>query len=231
MMLILDLPVRLKGFWKRRRSAVSITSAPRNMQIEAFLLGTKLNRRLAYIRGEFKNGAKPCKAVPEPHSKLLTAGTLAPDFSVVDKNGKASKLSDYRGKIVVLDFWATWCPPCMASLPHTNEVAKKMADKGVVTLAVNVWDKKDAFDAWLPKNETKYDSITFVLDPSEGGQAIATPLYHVSGIPTQYTIDRDGKIRKSFVGFDGPTDDLENTIAAADKPMTGTALVAPKAGR
>ena len=68
--------------------------------------------------------------------QLLADGTTAPDFTVQDKDGKPVKLSDYAGKVVVLDFWATWCGPCMSSMPHTNQVAKKFADQGVVVLAV-----------------------------------------------------------------------------------------------
>lgn len=147
--------------------------------------------------------------------QLLANGAAAPDFTVNDKDGKPVKLSDYRGKVVVLDFWATWCGPCMQSLPHTTDVAKKYADKNVVVLAVNVWDAQDKFDAWLPKHP-EYSALTFAIDPTkEQGKDIATTLYHVSGIPTQYVIGKDGKIVKSFVGFGGPTADLENALKAA----------------
>ena len=158
---------------------------------------------------------------------LLAVGSVAPDFTVQDKAGGPVKLSDYRGKVVVLDFWATWCGPCQRSLPHTNEVAKQFADKGVVVLAVNVWDQKAAFDAWLPKHP-EYDSITFVLDPTqEHGKDVASLLYHVSGIPTQYVIGKDGKVLKSFVGYGGPTSDLADALtqaaaAPAPKPMTAS---------
>jgi len=154
---------------------------------------------------------------------VLAEGTSAPDFTVQDKNGSPLKLSDYRGKVVVLDFWATWCGPCQQSLPHTNEVAKQFADKGVVTLAVNVWDNKDAFDAWLPKHP-EYDSIKFALDPTqEHGKDVASLLYHVSGIPTQFVIGKDGKVLKSFVGYGGPTSDLADAITQASAAQSASA--------
>lgn len=149
-----------------------------------------------------------------PAPPLLATGTPAPDFAVQDRDGKPVHLSDYKGKVVVLDFWSTWCGPCQQSLPHTNQVARKYADKNVVVLAVNVWDKPEAFQAWLPQHK-EYDALTFAIDPTGNGKDIATSLYHVSGIPTQYVLSREGKIVQSFVGYDGPTDDLENAIKAA----------------
>ena len=146
---------------------------------------------------------------------LLAAGTPAPDFMVQDKAGSPVKLSDYHGKVVVLDFWATWCGPCQRSLPHTNEVAKQFADKGVVVLAVCVSDTKAAFDGWLPKHP-EYDSITFAIDPTKRGDPdVAGRLYHVTGIPTQYVIGKDGKVITSFVGYGGPTTDLADAITKA----------------
>lgn len=155
---------------------------------------------------------------------LLASGTAAPDFTVQDKSGSPLTLSAYRGKVVVLDFWATWCGPCQRSLPHTNAVAKQFAGKDVVVLAVNVWDSKTAFDGWLPKHP-EYDAITFALDPTtQHGQDVATRLYKVSGIPTQYVIGKNGKIQTSFVGYGEPTPELANAItqalAAAPTPQT-----------
>ncbi len=152
---------------------------------------------------------------PAARPALLATGTPAPDFTVQDKKGGPVKLSDYKGKVVVLDFWATWCPPCRRSLPHTNEVAKQFADKGVVVLAVCVSDTQTAFDGWLPQHP-EYDSITFAIDPSKRGDPNATGhLYHVSGIPTQYVIGKDGKVVTSFVGYGGPTTDLADAITKA----------------
>jgi len=161
----------------------------------------------------------PKRVVPA----LLAAGVQAPDFTANDKGGKPVKLSDYKGKVVVLDFWATWCGPCQMSLPHTNEVAKQFAGKNVVVLAVCVSDTQAAFDGWLPKHP-EYASITFAIDPSKRGDPKASGrLYHVSGIPTQFVIGKDGKVLKSFVGYGGPTADLADAITKAAAPAAKSA--------
>jgi len=147
--------------------------------------------------------------------KLLADGVQAPDFTANDKDGNPVKLSDYRGKTVVLDFWATWCGPCQISLPHTAALAKQYAGRGVTVLAVNVWDKPDAFQAWLPKHP-EYGGLTFAIDPSkDDAKGIATGLYGVSGIPTQYVIGKDGRVVKSIVGYDAGSTDLEDALKAA----------------
>jgi thiol-disulfide isomerase/thioredoxin len=145
---------------------------------------------------------------------LLKEGGTAPDFVVQDDKGTAVKLSDYHGKVVVLDFWSTWCGPCQESLPGTNALAAKYAAKGVVVLGVNVWDKKDAFHDWLPKHKA-LSSIKFAIDTHDQPQDVATKLYHVSGIPTQYVIDRKGKIVKSLVGYSEDESGLTSGIKAA----------------
>lgn len=145
---------------------------------------------------------------------LLKNGSRAPDFVVHDDGGRPIKLSSYRGKVVVLDFWATWCGPCQESLPATNKVAAKFSKKGVVFLGVNVWDKKEAFHQWLPEHRN-YSSIKFAIDPRGAGQDVATKLYHVSGIPTQYILDRKGRVVASTVGYDNDESGLENGIKKA----------------
>ena len=161
--------------------------------------------------------APPATATLYAPPKLLADGTLAPEFTANDKDGNPIKLSDYKGKVVVLDFWATWCGPCQMSLPHTTKIAKQYADKGVTVLAVNVWDKPDAFQAWLPKHP-EYSTLHFAIDPSkDDAKGIATGLYGVSGIPTQYIIGKDGRVIKSIVGYE------EGGTALEDALKTGSA--------
>ncbi len=159
---------------------------------------------------------KPPPSVPlYVRPNLLADGIQAPDFTADDKNGRPVKLSDYKGKVVVLDFWATWCGPCQASLPHTTAIAKQYAAKGVTVLAVNVWDKPNAFQAWLPTHP-QYAALHFAIDPATvQDKGIATGLYGVSGIPTQYVIGRNGRIVKSIVGYDAGSTSLEDALKAA----------------
>ena len=137
-----------------------------------------------------------------PRIKMLEPGAVAPDFTTTDLAGKPVKLSDYRGKVVVLDFWATWCGPCINSMPHTQEVAAKYKDQGVVVLGSCTSDTRDKFESWVKANQAKYPDFIFSHDPAErGADRASAKLYGVGGIPQQFIIGRDGKIAATVTGY------------------------------
>ena len=148
-------------------------------------------------------GEKASQAgVPVEEKTLLANGTLAPNFTVLDPKGKTISLSSFKGQVVLLDFWATWCGPCKAAMPGLEKIYKQIKKNGVVVFSVNVWDTKDAFDAWVAKYSGETYSFTFAYDlaGNDMKKSIAAAKYQVSGIPTMYVIGRDGKIKSSIVG-------------------------------
>ena len=139
---------------------------------------------------------------PEAKVPMLKIGAAAPDFIATDATGKAVKISDYRGKVVILDFWATWCGPCISSMPHTQEVAAHYKNQGVVVLASCTSDDRKKFDTWVKRNQAQYPDINFSHDPQERGPNRAShKLYGVGGIPQQFIIDRDGNIAALVTGY------------------------------
>jgi len=148
------------------------------------------------------------------HDTLLANGRSAPDFVAKDKHGKEIRLSDLKGKVVVLDFWASWCFPCVSSMPHTQSVVAKLQKEGlpVIVLAVDDEEKAEAFSVWVTKQGAQYPAIDFLYSPQEA--FVSSKLFKVTGIPTQYIIDATGTIRASFIGYGGETDALEKAVRA-----------------
>ncbi len=126
-------------------------------------------------------------------------GKPAPDFTAKDLNGKGVSLSSLKGKVVVVDFWASWCGPCRMVMPHIQEIHEKYG-KDVAVLAVDTWDTKAACLNFL-KESPQY-TMPVLLDPASDNQSasIATKSYGVNGIPTTIIIDKDGIVRTYAVG-------------------------------
>ena len=155
-----------------------------------------------------------------PPIAQLSAGVSAPDFVSHDLAGQAVRLADYRGKVLILDFWATWCSPCIASMPHTQEVAAKYAGQGVAVLAVCTGDKRSRFEDWVKLKAAAYPALRFTFDPHEQGSAeeakrASFALYGVPAIPAQFVIDRDGRIVATINGYLPGDTRLEAALAKA----------------
>lgn len=141
-------------------------------------------------------------------------GKTAPDFTLDTLDGGKVKLSDLKDNVVVLDFWATWCPPCRLSLPHLDNLArnKDLEAKGVKVLGINEGEEKERAASFI--KEKNY-AFTVPLD-TEGAMMKE---YRLQGIPTTIVIARGGQVHKVLLGFseDKSPKELEDAIAGALK--------------
>ena len=128
----------------------------------------------------------------------LDNGSKVPNFTLTDLSGKNVSLSDYKGKVVVLNFWASWCPPCKAEMPEFNEMDREFKKSGdTVLLAINMTDgrreTKKKVETFI--SEQKY-KMRVLLD-SEGR---ASNLFDIRYLPTTYVIDAEGTVTGQLVG-------------------------------
>ena len=128
-------------------------------------------------------------------SKQLMArvGEPAPDFRLQNLNGQSVTLSELRGKPVLLNFWATWCPPCRAEMPYLQEIYEEWTGMGLVLLTINVGESSTRVKDFL---ETYNLSLPVLLDTN---RSVANK-YNITGIPTTFFIDKDGIIQEKVVG-------------------------------
>jgi cytochrome c biogenesis protein CcmG/thiol:disulfide interchange protein DsbE len=119
-------------------------------------------------------------------------GTAAPDFTIQDSDRKVA-LSDFHGKVVVLNFWASWCAPCVEEMPSLLQLQQRFKDKGVAVVGVSIDVDGDAYHRFL--KDYKIDFLT-VRDPDQR----TSNLYGSFKWPETYVIDRNGIVRRKFIG-------------------------------
>ena len=138
----------------------------------------------------------------------------APDFVLRDLNGKTVSLSSLKGKLVVLDFWATWCVPCKKSFPAMLRAQKKFPN--VRFLFIDTWEHGDAIAAvksYIKESKYPFEILMDLRDP-QTGDCDVVKRYEVTGIPTKFIIDKEGNIRFKVTGMKDGEDAAVDEISA-----------------
>jgi thiol-disulfide isomerase/thioredoxin len=162
-----------------------------NLALVSLLLIAGCARLNPFKRGDQTLAKGPC------------VGTPAPEIDAQDFDGKRIKLSDYRGKVVAVVFWASWCPPCVAMIPHERELVERHRGKPFVLIGVNNDENYDA-----ARKIIAAERMTWPICKTGGTRDPINERWNVQSWPTVYVIDVNGIVR--YTGVRGPT--LENAI-------------------
>lgn len=147
-------------------------------------------------------GVYGAEQLPKQALIEVTARPLAPDFTLEDIDGKQRRLSDLRGKVVLVNFWATWCPPCRREMPSIERLSQVLKGKNFAILAVNVAESLDMVFSFTGTLEL-VPTFPIVFD-KDGSVLKAWP---VRGLPTTFILDKQGRVAYRAVGgreFDDP---------------------------
>lgn len=134
-------------------------------------------------------------------------GEIPPDFALPDLNGDVHSLGQHRGQAVILNFWTTWCPPCIFEMPALQQVYERYSDQGLTVLGINLTQSDDP-DLIEPFREKLGLTFPILLDPES---QLSGNLYRVLGLPTSVFIDRKGVVQEVYIGAI-PLDDLESKV-------------------
>lgn len=177
------------------RRGVDLRRLPRRFLVYAALLPLVVLAAAAvalFLRGSF--------------ATATTIGSAAPDFSLVDLDGNEVRLADLRGSPVIVNFWASWCGPCVEEFPLLRALAEENADDGLVVLGIVYQDRSEAARAFMERNGGSWPAL---MDPD---QRVATA-YKIFAPPETYFIGRDGRIVARHIG-QFTAESLEAKVAA-----------------
>lgn len=143
-------------------------------------------------------------AVGNAHARMPEIGAAAPDFTLRSSTGKNLKLSEYRGQVVMINFWATWCAPCRQEMPHLNRLYEQYRKAGFMLLGVNIDDNPRAAEAMAA-----HLKIRFPVLYDTGKQV--SKRYDVDAMPSTVIVDRDGKVQYIHRGYRSGTEQIYET--------------------
>ena len=176
-------------------------------QVDQFLIGAEIEKsasELAYHRWRLHHAIQPKIAMDldgndggerKPGIESALVGKPAPDFNLelLGSGGKKFHLAEQKGKVVILDFWATWCGPCLQTMPLVEKVAHEFEAEGVQLIAVNLEEPAKQITATLERHKLQ---VTVAMDID----GVAATKYQATAIPQTVIIDREGKVARLFVG-------------------------------
>ena len=135
----------------------------------------------------------------------VEVGNLAPDFQLQNLDGQTVSLGNLQGKPVLINFWATWCPPCRDEMPYIQEIYEEWSDKGLEVLAINKGESSSTVEEFIQSHTL---SFTVLLDTTQD----VAQRYNIQYIPTTFFIDKDGIIQDKVIGpFQNKTQ-IENRL-------------------
>jgi peroxiredoxin len=133
-----------------------------------------------------------------PEDKTASSLQPAPDFSLTDFSGQSIRLSQYRGKVVVLDFWATWCEPCKTEIPHFIDMRNRYAGQGLQVIGISMDDDEKPVRDFQQQFKMNYPIAM-------GNAKLAESFGGILGLPITFVIDRQGRIYKRHIGQTEPS--------------------------
>jgi peroxiredoxin len=181
--------------------------SPERQRFIALLLGVLLPTGLLHAQ----------LPVPELNHQLTQLATpvAAPDFTLDDMDGESHSLGDYRGKVVMVNFWATWCPPCRRELPSMEALYRAFRDDAFTVLAINQWESPDHVFAYMGQLEV-FPAFPILFDRDSA----VSQTFGVKGLPTTVLIDKRGRVVYRAVGgrdFNHPeVQEIIRTLLSAD---------------
>jgi cytochrome c biogenesis protein CcmG/thiol:disulfide interchange protein DsbE len=126
------------------------------------------------------------------HETIVNPGDRAPNFTVTAENGRSVSVKDFGGKLLLVNFWATWCPPCVDEIPGLNEMYRQLGPKGLVIVAISQDKDENAYKQFLEKNPLAFLTVR---QPSQDIQLS----YGTIQIPESYLIDRNGRVIEKYI--------------------------------